>query len=377
MRNKSWAFLLAAAIVLGGVSWWMAASRDSATEADFTTRPLFPGLTARVNDVAALEIATQKDLFRIERGATPDQWTMPSRDNYPVRADLVRKNILGIAALETVEPRTDKPEHYDLLQVSEPDQYKPVDEAAKSDAGPILLRLADGKSEALASVIVGKIKSYPVGGKAGQYHVRKPNEARAWLAKGTLELPADPVHWLVKETIKIDRARVAEVTVTHPDGEVLKIVRAPAKPDSSSTDFAPAELPKGMKVASQYDVNAVAGALAFLTFDNVAKAEGKDFSKATVTEIVTLDGLRATIRTIPAEEADKKVWATISVAFDPALAKPEAEVNPEDAQKQAQEAIARVQGWSYLLPESMARDLTRHLKDLIEPAKKDEGKKEG
>ena len=376
MRNKSWAFLLAAAIVLGGVSWWVAASRDSATEADFTTRPLFPDLTARVNDVAALEIATQKALFRIERGATPDRWTMPSRDGYPVRADLVRKNILGVAALETVEPRTDKPEHYDLLQVSEPDQYKPADEAAKSDAGPILVRLADGKSEAMASVIVGKIKSYPVGGKPGQYHVRKPGEARAWLAQGNLELPADPAQWLVKETIKIERDRVAEATVTHPDGEVLKLVRAPAKPDSSGTDFVPAQLPKGMKIASQYDVNAVAGALAFFSFDDVARAEGKDFSKATVTEIVTLDGLRATIRTIPAE-TDKKVWATISVAFDPALARPDAGVKPDDAQKQAEEAIARMQGWTYLLPESTARDLTRHLKDLIEPEKKDEGKKEG
>lgn len=376
MRNKSWAFLLAAAIVLGGVSWWVAASRDSATEADFTTRPLFPDLTARVNEVAALEIATQKALFRIERGATPDRWTMPSRDGYPVRADLVRKNILGVAALETVEPRTDKPEHYDLLQVSEPDQYKPADEAAKSDAGPILVRLADGKSEAMASVIVGKIKSYPVGGKPGQYHVRKPGEARAWLAQGNLELPADPAQWLVKETIKIERDRVAEATVTHPDGEVLKLVRAPAKPDSSGTDFVPAQLPKGMKIASQYDVNAVAGVLAFFSFDDVARAEGKDFSKATVTEIVTLDGLRATIRTIPAE-TDKKVWATISVAFDPALARPDAGVKPEDAQKQAEEAIARMQGWTYLLPESTARDLTRHLKDLIEPEKKDEGKKEG
>ncbi len=377
MRNKSWAFLLAAAVVLGGLSWWMAASRDSATEADFTTKPLFPGLTAKVNDVAALEIATQKDLFRIERGAAPDEWTMPSRDNYPVRADLVRKNILGIAALETVEPRTDKPEHYDLLQVSEPDQYKPADDAAKSDAGPILVRLADGKSEALAAVIVGKIKSYPVGGKPGQYHVRKPGEARAWLARGTLELPAAPVQWLVKETVKIDRDRVAEAVVTHPDGEVLKLVRAKAKPDSDVVDFVPAELPKGMKMSSQYDVDAVAGALAYLTFDNVARAEGKDFSKATVTEITTVDGLRATVRTIPAEEAGKKVWATISVAFDAALAKPDAKVKPEEAQKQAQEAVARTQGWAYLLPESSARDLTRHLKDLIEPEKKDEGKKEG
>lgn len=380
MRNKSWAILLAAAVVLGGLGWWVAASRDSATHADFTPKPLFAGLTAKVNDVASLEIATQKTLFRIERSG--EGWGMPSRDGYPVRADLVRKNVLGIAGLETVEPRTDKPEHYDLLQVSEPDQYKPANDAAKSDTGPILVRLVDGDAKAMAAVIVGKIKTYPVGGKPGQYHVRKPGEARAWLAQGILELPADPVQWLKKDLIKIDRARVAEAVVRHPDGEVLKLVPAPKKDgaDSSSVDFVPAEMPKGMKVSSQYDVNAVAGALAWLSFEDVAKAEGKDFSKATVTEISTVDGIRAAIRSIPAEEAEKKAWVTIDVAFDPALAKPDAEIKPEAAEKQAKEAAGRLTGWAYLVSESTARDLTRRLKDLIEAENKDEkagGKKEG
>ena len=45
--------------------------------------------------------------------------------------------------------------------------------------------------------------------------------------QGTLELPADPVQWLVKDLIKIDKNRVAFATVTHPDGEVLKVVRGP------------------------------------------------------------------------------------------------------------------------------------------------------
>lgn len=376
MRNKSWAVLLVAAIVLGGLGWWVASSRDSATEADFTPKPLFPGMTAKVNEVASLEIATSKALFRIERGASPEQWTMPSRDGYPVRPDLVRKNILGVAGLESIEPRTDKPEHYNLLQVSEPDQYKPADEAAKSDAGPILIRLVDAKPEALASVIVGKTKSYPVGGKPGQYHVRKPNEARAWLAQGTLELPADPAQWLVKDLIKVDRARVAKATVTHPDGEVLTIVRAPTKPDSSGVDFTPDPMPAGLVIKSQFDVNAVPGALNWLSFDDVAKADAKDFSKAVTTEIVTLDGLKVTLRSIPAEDG-KKVWVTIAAAFDPALARPDAEMKPEEAQKQAQEAMARVDGWAYLINESTGRDLTRRLNDLIEPPKKEEGKKEG
>jgi hypothetical protein len=145
-------------------------------------------------------------MFRIERGATADHWNMPSRHDYPVRADLVRKNILGVAGLETIEPRTDKPDYYDRLQVSEPDRYKPADEAAKSDPGPILLRLVDADAKSMAAVILGKAKSFPVGGKPGQIHVRKPDEARAWLAQGIVEAPADPAQWLVKDMIKLDRS---------------------------------------------------------------------------------------------------------------------------------------------------------------------------
>lgn len=378
MRNKSWAILVAAAVILGGAGWWVAVSRDQAAQADFTPKPLFPGLTAKVNDVMGLEISTAKTMFRIERGATADHWTMPSRQDYPVRADLVRKNVLGIAGLETIEPRSDKPAHYNLLQVSEPDQYQPVDDAAKADPGPILVRLADKDAKAIAAVIIGKTRSFPAGGKPGQLQVRKPDEARAWLAQGTLELPADPVQWLVKDLIRIDKNRVAHVSVKHPDGEVLRIVRGPEKVDGTPVDFVPTEMPKGMKVGSPFDVNAVAGGLAYLGFEDVAKAAEHDFAKATVTEIVTLDGVKAVVRTIPAADHDKKFWLTISASFDPALVKPDVAkelLKPDDAEKQVKEAMTRIDGWAYLVNDYAARDLTRRLKDLIEPEKKDEPKK--
>lgn len=378
LRNKSWAILVAAAVVLGGAGWWVAASRDKAAQADFTPKPMFPGLTSKVNEVASLEISTVKSLFRIERGATADQWTMPSRHDYPVRADLVRKNVLGIAGLETIEPRSDRPENYNLLQVSEPDQFKPVDDAAKSDPGPILIRLVDKDAKSMAAVIVGKTRSYPSGGKPGQIQVRKPDEARAWLAQGTLELPADPVQWLIKDLIKIDKNRVATATVTHPDGEVLKVSRGPEKPDNTPVDFVLPDMPKGTKIGSPFDVNAVAGGLAYLGFEDVAKASEHDFSRATVTEIATLDGVKAVVRIIPAEE-EKKFWITISASFEPALVRPN-EANkdllkPEEAEKQVKEAMARVDGWAYLVNDYAARDLTRRLKDLIEPEKKDDEKK--
>lgn len=383
MRNKSWAVLVGVAVVLGAAGWWVASSRDRASEADFTPKPMFPGLTTKVNDVDSLEIATPKALFRIERGADAEHWTMPSHAGYPVQAELVRKNVLGIAGLETVEPRSDKPENYDLLQVNDPEHYKPVDKAAESDPGPVLIRLVDKDSKALAAVIVGKAKSFPVEGKPGQYLVRKPDEARAWVARGILDAKAEPIDWLVKDLIKIDRNRVAEASVRQPDGETLTLVRAPkTDKNAGSADFTPAEMPKGMKISSQYDVNAVANVLSWMTFDDVAKAADHDFSKATVTELKTLDGVHATIRSIPAVDKDgkdgKKAWITISVAYDPALLKPDPAntdlLKPEDAEKQVKAAAARMDGWAYLVPESERRDLTRHLKDLLEADKPDDKK---
>src|SRR3546814_17385891 len=92
---------------------------------------MFPGLTAKVNDVDSLEIATHKALFRIEKGADAEHWTMPGHAGYPVQADLVRKNVLGLAGHETIEPRRDKPENYDLLKVADPEHYNPTHNAAQ------------------------------------------------------------------------------------------------------------------------------------------------------------------------------------------------------------------------------------------------------
>ena len=378
MRSKTWAILLVAAVAVGGGAWYITVQRDRATQADFATKPLFPDLGKRVNDVAALELESTKGTFRIER--TADGWVLPDKAGYRAKADLTRKNILGIAGLETLEPRTDKPALYNLIQVNAPKDYQPADEAAKSEPGPILARLLDDKGQPLAAVIVGKVKTRELGSRPAEIHVRKPDEARAWLAKGRVDLPADLGAWLDKDMVKIERARVASAHVQHADGERLDLVRAPAdaaKEGGSKDDFRPVKIPAGKKIASQYDANSLPGALAFISFDDVAKADGKDFSKATLSVIETLDGIRVSIKSIPA--ADKKAWITVALEYDPALVKADAAntalLSEDAAKKQVEEANARMQGWTYLITEYAARDITRHLADLLEDDKPKEDEK--
>lgn len=373
LRGKGWALLIAAAVVASGIAWYVAVQRDKATEATFATKPLFPGLSAKVNDVTALSLETAKGKFRIEKAG--ENWVIPEKGGYRAKADMVRKNIIGIAELETVEPRTDKPELYDFLQVGEPSAWKPTDEAAKSETGPIRAQLLDAKGSVLASVIIGKVKTRESGGKPAEIHARLDNEARAWLARGRVELQADATQWLDKETVKIERSRVAEAFIRHPNGERLHIIR---KPDpENKDDFLPEPVPAGKKMGSQYDVNSVPGALSFFTFEDAARAASQDFSKATEVEIRTLDGIRATLRSVPAE--DKKAWVTIQLAYDPALVKKDIKaeglLDEAAAKKQAEEANARLEGWAYRVSEYAARDLTRRLGDLLEDDKPAEPEK--
>lgn len=375
MRGKAWAVLLVAAAAVGGGAWYITAQRDRATQADFATKPLFPDLAKRANDVAALELESTKGKIRIER--SNDAWVIPDKGGYRAKADLTRKNILGIIGLETLEPRTDKPELYNLIQVNEPKDYQPADEAAKSEAGPIIARLLDDKGQPLAALVVGKVKTRELGSRPAEIHVRKLGEARAWLAKGRVDLPADMSAWLDKDMVKIERARVASAYVQHADGEKLTLLRTNAADGTAKDDFRPAGIPAGKKVASQYDANSLPGALAFISFDDVAKADSKDFSKPTLSVIETLDGVRVTIKSIPA--ADKKAWIAVALEYDPALVKPDAEntalFKEDAAKKQVEEANARMQDWAYLISEYAARDISRRLAELLEDDKPKEEKK--
>lgn len=377
MKGKLGIVLLVAAVALSGVAWYVADRREQATEADFAAKPLFPGLPKRVNEVTAIEVESLKGKFRIELAG--ENWVMPAKDGYRVKADILRKNVLGIAGLESIEPRTDKPELYDRIQVSDPAAYKPADEAAKGDPGPIKVKLLDAKGVALADLVVGKVRTREIGSKPAELHVRLVNEAKSWLARGRVDLPADPVAWLDKDMVKIERARVASATITHSDGEVLELVRTNGENGTAKDDFKPAQaLPEGKKLSSQYDANSAPGALAFISFDDVARAAAHDFSKANRTEIVTLDGIRATVRSLPA--ADKKAWITLQLAYDPALVKEDKDnaalLKPEAAQKQVEEANSRMNGWAYLVSEYAARDLLRRLPELLEDEKPKEDKKD-
>ncbi len=338
---------------------------------------LFPGLADQINDAARITVATADRKFAVVRA--DGGWTVADRYGYPAKFDTVKATLVGLAQLRTVEAKTAEPSLYPRIE---------VEEASGKGAKSALLAVEDAKGTTLASLILGK-RRYGRGGgdNAAMIYVRKPGEARSWLAQGTLERNDDIGMWLQREIVNLDRGRVRQVSVTSP-GEQPFVIK---KDKPGGGDFALEAVPQEDKVKSSYEVNAIAGGLSALMLEDVLPAKDlKPEAKLVRTlEYKSFDGL---VLDIALYQQDGKTWAKVQAAFDPngvaaAPAAPaegssgqekaaqgsEEEAKPKGAdavKKEAEEIAARTKDWVYGLGAGDLATLGKKFADLIEPKAK-------
>ena len=162
-----------------------------------------------------------------------------------------------------------------------------------------------------------------------EIYVRKPDDPQTWLVTGKLPFEKTATEWLEKGILDVTGTRVHRVRVMHSGKESLTV----EKQSPDALDFQIADMPKGYKVQSQFNVNNVVTSLSKLTIDDVKKEEAIDSDgKAEVKAVLeTFDGLQVTVQTITKDEA---VYGKISAAFDPSLVfkaeEPEQKAEKED-----------------------------------------------
>ncbi len=301
---------------------------------------LLPGLRERVNEVAVI---------RVERGAQTmnlvledGRWTLAEMGGYPARFEVVKTALVALGRLKTIEAKTAKAALYPKLWLGDP---------GPAEAKSTRLTMLDDAGASLGAIIVGKTRDGAAGaGRAGVY-VRRPGEARAWLADGDPKLPADAVDWLDRNIVDLARERIASARLEPPDGATVEVARA----DAGESDFTLAGVPEGQKIKSVGSVNAVAWTLERLRFDDVTAADQVDFATAGTATYTGFDGL--TVRLTLAAK-DDTTWVRIEAgAADDA--KPE-------AREQAAAIQARTHGRAFRLPEPKLEKLRTRLTDLIE-----------
>jgi len=292
----------------------------------FASREFFPGFARDVRNVARIHVASKAGAFDVvfvpEKG-----WVVPERENYPASFDLVQRTLVGLAALQTIEPKTARADWLHFVDLDAPPR-----------GNGILITAGDEQGHALASLITGKSEDIGDATGAVGLFVRRPNEDQSWLVRSVLDPRASLSDWLDKHVMDVDRSRIQEVDVDPAGG--ARFVLARSRP--SDADFVLTPIPAGKTVADPSGPDGVASAITSFGFDDVRTARSFDFGNAATTARVitkTFDGLKVTANVLK-QGAD--YWATIS-------AEP-VDASKPDAAKEAAAINAHASGWAYKLP---------------------------
>jgi hypothetical protein len=301
---------------------------------------VFPYLAHMLNkgDVTRVYIVSKKYGAFTVAFVPQKGWVLPDKGNYPASFDMVKQTLLGIAEMQTVEPKTDQPEWFHYVDLDSPPQGNGVN-----------VTLAGEKGHVIASMIVGK--SEPLGDDIGLF-VRRAGENQSYLVRSPTEVKADPADWMDKTVVAIAASRIASAEVKPATGPAYTASRA--KPDAG---FAVAPLPNGRELAYPGAADTMANALSDFGFDDIRRSTDFDFADGARLVIHTFDGLSVAVSLVTQDNA---TWARIIAEADPG--------NPAAA-KEALAINARAEGWAFKLPAYKAAAFTPPLESLLKAKK--------
>ena len=338
MRKRGLSFFVGATMALVAVSIWTLTIGDSGVSFAAVGEKALPGLAANLDNVATVGLARADFAATFVRDG--DGWLAADKGNYPAAAAKVSQIVLAMADMILVEPKTQKPELYPRLEVEDPGKGKST-----------LVTLKDKSGGDIARLIVGKRRYDRLGAGNDGVYVRKPDDSRAWLARGSLDLSGAPSSWLDRRIVDIPDKRIAKVVLTQPDGAVLTLSRP--GPDAK---FAIEGAPADTKLKSDTAAGEPAMALETLDLDDVKPAAELPVPDKGVwaAALTTFDGLTVNLRLF---ERDKESWIALSAT------------GAGKAEAEAKEIDAKVSHWTYEIASYKAKPLQTKLADLIAPAK--------
>lgn len=338
-RNLVVLAVIAAVMVLLAVLALVHQSRQTAPH--YTSHSFLPGLASEARDVAHIHLVSKSGIvdvvFKPDRG-----WIVASHDDYPASFEKVHETLVGLAAMETIEPKTSRPDWLHFLDLTAP---------PKGDGTEITL--ADGHGRTLASVITGKTEDIGDPSGAIGLFVRRVDANQSWLVRSVFTPKTAPVDWLDKQVVDVDTGKIQEADINPMDGPSYELRRdKPSDPDLKLVN-----LPQGREISYPGAADGIAGTISNFTFDDVKPARGFDFSDGHATRMVakTFDGL---IITVLAIKQGQDFWATVSADAVPGKA---------EAQRQARTIDSRASGWAYKLPPYKGQQIMTTLESLLKP----------
>jgi hypothetical protein len=314
-------------------AFWLSSQR-SLPHAIQAGDPVLPGLQAKLNALTDVRISrgdgTVTTLRRTDTG-----WRVLERD-FAADEAAIRRLLLDAAALKIVEEKTSDPKRYARLEVE--------DVKGPAARGTLLYFLEDGKADNATRLILGKTDG------GDNVFVRPADAATTLLASPQLRADADPRRWLATSLLDIKAERVRRVSIT-ARGQPTYIAE---RGSEAGAALALSAVPAGREVADPAGVDAIAGALADLRFEDVLPREAageRSLSSGAEARFETVDGLTLDLRE---RELGARRFVTIEAAG-----------SSEPSRAEAQRVNALVAGREFEIAAFRASVLFRPLEELL------------
>ncbi len=349
--------IAAAALVLLAVF----AERSGGPSAGGAPELLLPGLTERLNDVERVTLvrAGNETVATLEPGESG--WTVAERDGYPADTPKLRQALIALGEARLVERKTANETLHERIG---------VEDVSRSEASGLALTIEGGGD--WPTLILGDAEG------TGYRYVRRADEAQSWLIDRNPDLPRSTSQWLDPSILDVRGDRVQQVTITHPDGEIVRVY----KDERGAANFSVADVPEGRELQYPGVANVTANALRELRLEDVERASAAPEEPVTTVEYRTFDGL--VVRGEGFERGDQ-AWIAFTASFDPDQAQRFAESaqSGDDADGGAESAAddgadasaiedeaaainARTAGWRYRIASYQFDQMTRRLEDFLQ-----------
>lgn len=337
------AFVVALLVLVGLATL----GRDPGGAPTTTGRAFLPNLSAAIADAERVTVvkANGESVATLEK--RPERWVVADKHDYPANIAKLSQALAALGEAEILEQKTANPALYARLG---------VEDVAGTDATGLAVTVTAGGNQ-VASVILGNAEG------ARYRYVRRAGEAESYLVDKNPDFPRTAAQWLDSGIVDVRGDRVEAVTITHADGETLRLSKA--SPDL--THYEVADVPTGRELLYPGVANVIGNGLRELSLEDVEPA-GTAFEAPTVVEYRTFDGLVVRITGAKTEDAS---WISLEARAEPGepAAAPAADGAAEtpDPAAEAARINAKVGPWRYKIASFQFDQMMRRMSDLLKP----------
>jgi Domain of unknown function (DUF4340) len=294
MNARRLIMLAAAALVVAGAAVWVTL-RGGPERASASQGSVLASLGDTLDAVNEVRLqrgdGTVTTLQRRQGG-----WYVAQR-NYPADPGKLRSLLIGLSTLHAIEQKTSDPARYPALN---------VEDAAGAQSHSIRVDVVAGGRT--WSLLLGK-PAEPSGG-----YVRVAGAGAALLAQPRIEADPQPAHWIKSDLLELEANRVQQVVMRPAGAPSYSLTRD----RRDAADLTLHGAPVGRKPAGPAVVDAVAGALARLSANDVRARTAGSLENPSHATFRTFEGLQLDVDGTREGGAS---WIRIDASVDPDTAR--------------------------------------------------------